>query len=177
MKGVMLVLKHIYRMLLIRVFNLFSGMHFFKLKRVIFNMIPNMSVGKKTRIVGPIWAGSVSEIAVGNNAFINRQFCVEGNGKIIIGDNVDIGPGVKILTGGHEIGGERHRAGEGILYSISIEDGCWVGAYSIILGNTDIKMGCVIGAGTIVNRDTVKNTLIVGKAGNIKKQIEDVKEI
>ena len=64
-----------------------------------------------------------------------------------------------------------------ILYSISIEDGCWVGAYSIILGNTDIKMGCVIGAGTIVNRDTVKNTLIVGKAGNIKKQIEDVKEI
>ena len=175
MRGMIKVLKHVYRKFMICFFNLFSGMHFFGIKRRILNLIPNISVGEKTKIVGPIWAGSVSEIVIGNNTFINRQFAVEGNGRIIIGNNVDLGPGVKVLTGGHEIGEENHRAGDGKLYSINIDDGCWVGASSIILGNTCIKKGCVVGAGTIVNKDTLENTLIVGKSGSIKKEIKDVR--
>lgn len=171
MKETNVMILHIYRMLLIHIFNIFSGMHFFGIKRFIFNMIPGMSAGNRTRIVGPIWAGSVSQIIIGDDSFVNRQFSVEGNGKINIGNNVDIGPGVRILTGGHKIGEAAHRAGEGVSYSINICDGCWIGAYSIILGNTTIYKGCIVGAGTIVKNDAPANTLIVGKAGSVKKDL------
>ena len=168
------MLKHIYRIIMIHIFNLFSGMHFWNIKRKILNLIPDMSVGENTRIVGPIWAGSVSKINIGSNTFVNRQFNVEGNGIVRIGDNVDIAPGVKILTGGHCLGSKEHRAGEGISYKINIGEGCWIGAYSIIFGNTDIGNGCVVGAGTVVNKGFPPNTLIVGNAGTAKKSIDDL---
>ena len=158
-------------MFLLSIVNLFRGMHFFKLKRFLLNLIPDISIGKGTRIVGPFWAGSVSIIEIGENSFINRKFSIEGNGTLIVGNNVDIGPNVEILTGGHKVENVDHRAGEGVLYSIKIENGVWVGACSIILGNTSLGEGCVVGAGTLVNRDCPSSTLIVGHPGRVKKEL------
>jgi hypothetical protein len=53
---------HINRALLIKLTNLFSGMHFWEIKRTLLNMASDISIGRGTRIVGPIWAGSVVKL-------------------------------------------------------------------------------------------------------------------
>ena len=167
-------IKHIYRKLVINFINsCLCGMHFFKLKRKLLNSVSGINIGDATRIVGPFWAGTVSEITIGSDTFINRNFSVEGNGKLIIGDNVDLGPAVRILTGGHKIGDNKHRAGEGVLYSIEIKNGTWVGAETTVLGNTIIGEGCVVGAKTLVNKNTPSNVLIVGHPGRVKRYLEN----
>lgn len=163
------MITHIIRALVIRIANIFSGMHFFKLKRVLLNIAPGINIGKGTRIVGPFWAGTVSKIYIGKDTFINRQFNVEGNGNLWIGDKVDFGPNVRILTGGHEIGEEDHRAAEGIVYTIRIEDGCWIGANTVVLGNTTIGKGAVVGAATVVIRNIPQNVLCVGHPAEVKR--------
>lgn len=168
----MKLIKHVFRRICIKFANLFSGMHFFKMKRAILNLAPEIYIGENTRIVGPIWAGSVSKISIGENTFVNREFSIEGNGSCAIGDNIDIGPCVKILTGGHRIGNATHRAGEGMLYDIKIKNGTWIGADSIILGNTIVGEGCVIGAGTLVNKSLGDNVLIVASCGEVKKKLD-----
>ena len=167
----MSIIKHIYRILLIKITNLFKGMHFFAVKRFFLNLSPGIRIGKNTKIVGPIWAGTVSNINIGCNTFINREFSIEGNGRITIGNSVDIGPNVRILTGGHLIGESRHRAGEGISYEVEIQDGCWIGACSTILGNSVIGQGCVVGAVTLVNKNCPANSLIVGHPGIVKRYL------
>lgn len=164
-------ISHIWRKFMISFANIFRGTHFFQLKRYLLNLASGIEIGKNSKVVGPFWAGSVSSIKIGENCFINRDFNVEGNGTLNIGDNVDIGPNVRILTGGHEIGEPSHRAGNGITYSIKVGNGVWIGASSIFLGNTNIENGCVIGAGTLVNKSFSENILVVGHPGIAKKKL------
>lgn len=151
--------------------NLFRGTHFFRIKRFLLNCAPGIKIGTNTKIVAPIWFGSVSQIEIGNNCFVNRNFSVEGNGKLTVNNNVDIGPNVHILTGGHLIGEADHRAGIGISYNVEIGDGVWIGSCSVLLGNIKIGNGCVVGADTLVNKSFDEDILIVGHPGYKKREI------
>ena len=72
-------------------------------------------IGEQTKIVGPIFCAG--ELKVGKNCWIGKNFNVNGNGKVFIGDNCDIGPEVIFQTGGHAIGPAIRRAGAGDNYS------------------------------------------------------------
>lgn len=165
----MTILFHVWRKFILKFIRIFNGTHFFELKRILLNTTKGIYIGKGTKVVGPFWAGSVSIINIGENCFINKDFNVEGNGKLFVGDNVDIGPNVRILTGGHIIGEHKHRAGIGITYHVIIGNGIWIGANSTLLGNIVINDGCVIGANTLVNKSFEKDSLIVGIPGKVKK--------
>lgn len=164
-------LSHLWRRIVVNIVNMFSGTHFWRIKRLLLNSCKGISVGAGSKIVGPIWFGSVSQISIGKNCFINRQFSIEGNGILIMEDNIDIGPNVRFLTGGHIIGKAEHRAGEGISYAIKIQSGVWIGASTTILGNIIVEQGCVIGASTLINKSFPANVLIVGHPGKIKKNL------
>lgn len=164
-------MKHLYRYILIRLVNLFKGTHFWGLKRFLLNLAPDIEVGYGTRIVAPIWAGSVSKIYIGENVFVNREFNIEGNGELRIGNNIDFGPNCRILLGGHIIGDNNHRAGDSIIYSVSVGDGCWIGANALILGNTDVGEGVVIAAGSVVIRHVPSNVLVAGNPAQVKKSL------
>ena len=118
------------------------------------------SIGHNTTIVGPIQVSGYIE--VGNECWINRNFCVHGNGSVKIGNNCDIAPEVSVLTGGHVIGDHERRAGAGESYEINIGNGVWIGARSTILGNTSIGSGCVIAACACVTNDTSPDCLYGG---------------
>ncbi len=118
------------------------------------------SIAKTVRIVGPVYSHCV--LSIGDDTFIGSAFRCEGNGHVTIGKNCDIAPQVTILTGTHHIGDTSHRAGKGITTDVTIGDGTWIGACSIILPGIRIGQGCVIGAGSVVTKDMPDNTLAKG---------------
>lgn len=112
-------------------------------------------------------------IYLGINVRITMNACIwaEKNSKIIIGDNVLIGPGVKIFTGNHNV----ILSDVPIVYMERIEkdviigNNVWIGANSIILSGVKIEDGAVIGAGSVVTKDVDANLIV---AGNPAKKVK-----
>jgi len=62
---------------------------------------------------------------------------------------------------------------------IIVEEDCWVGTGSILLAGTHLGRGCIIGAGTVVNKDIPPYSLAVGcpaKIIAVKFSIEQILE-
>lgn len=139
--------------------HIFKGVKFFSIKRKLLNFA-GYSIGDHTKIVGPIYC--TGKLSIGENCWIGTHCTIHGNGTVVLEDNIDIGPDVMFLTGGHQIGEENRRAGKGEKYSIKVESGCWIGARSTIVGNTTIRRSSVIGACSLVNKDVEASVLAGG---------------
>ena len=169
---VMSRMKRIKRACTIYLINTFlSGTHFYSIKRSLLNSI-GIPCGKDTRVVGPMFLGNVSQVSFGDGVWVGREFKVYGNGSVSIGNNIDIAPDVAFVTGSHEIGDSRRRAGEGLSYQIAVRDGCWIGARSTILGNTTVREGCVIAAGAMVHRSTDADSLYGGVPAKLIRRLD-----
>lgn len=115
-------LKRRYHLFLIN--HLYAGTHFFEKKRRLLNSL-GYEIGENTKVVGPIEC--TGTLIVGKNCWLGKNLKVNGNGRVVIGDNVDIGPEVTFQTGGHKIGTADRRAGEGCIFSQSVGSGTWLG--------------------------------------------------
>ncbi len=62
----------------------------------------------------------------------------------------------------HEIGSAQSRAGADVSYPIKVGNGCWIGARSTILPGVTVGDGCIIAAGSVVNKDCEPNSLYAG---------------
>ena len=138
------------------------------LKRKLLQSAGN-SVGDGTTIVGPIV--NFGKLEIGANCWINRDFVVHGNGRVIIADNCDIAPEVTFLTGGHQLSGSKRRAGKGENYVIEIGEGCWIGARSTILRNIRIGKGSVVAACSCVINDVPENVLVGGVPAKVIRSL------
>lgn len=120
---------------------------------------------KAKEIRGKCYFNSLN-IEIGEGTFINREckfyssYCE--NSKITIGENCYLGMNVSIITISHKIGNTYKRAGENYYKSITIKNGCWIGANTTILPGITVENGCIIGAGSIVTRDCRANGLYAG---------------
>ena len=101
------------------------------------------------------------DVTTGSGCYINSGVYV-GRGSLSLGSNVAVGPGVTFVTDTHEFGPSARRAGKNIKQPIVVGDGVWIGASAVILGNVTIAPGCVIGAGTLVTKDTEPDGLYLG---------------
>ena len=142
----------------------------FEIKRQLLNSI-GYEIGEGTKIVGPIFC--TGKLIVGTNTWIGKNFFINGNGTVTIGKNCDIAPEVACQTGGNEIGKSERRAGKGIIYSISIGDGCWIGARSTILGGSKVGKGSVVAACSCVCNDIPENCLFGGVPAKLIRELEE----
>jgi acetyltransferase-like isoleucine patch superfamily enzyme len=103
--------------------------------------------------------------AVGANAFLG------GQGGIRIGDDVIMGPSVRIFSENHEYAaldrpiraqGERRAA-------VTIEEDCWIGAGATILAGVTIGRGCVIAAGAVVTASVAPYSVVAGVPARVIK--------
>ena len=156
--------------------NFLKGTRFFKVKNRLLK-ICGVKVGADTKIVGPIEFGTQIKITIGDKCWIGKNLSIDGNGYCNIGNNVDIGPHVVINTGGHEIGFKERRAGKGIINSIIIQDGTWIGTKTTIINDINIGKGVVIAAGSLVNRDVKANVMAAGVPITVKKELEEIEAL
>lgn len=114
-------------------------------------------------------------ISIGSDVFIGRGCCFQSeHGEIRIGDCVMFGPGVNIHGGNHDISAgvipmikRTKQLGEDGL--VSIGNDVWIGANAIILAGVSIGNGAVVAAGSVVNKDVPKNSVVGGVPAKVIK--------
>lgn len=165
-----MLLKKIYFYFILLIINkMLAGTRFFKIKNVLLNRV-GPTIGKGTKIVGPLYINFNSGLIIGDNCWIGKDFTIHGNGKTFIGNNCDIAPNVTILNGTHEIGTPLRRAGDGKTLNTTIKDGSWIGASSILIGSI-INEASIVAAGSIVTKEVKSNTLVGGNPAKIIKEL------
>jgi len=112
------------------------------------------------------------KIRIGAGVFINIGFYHDGYDMLEIGQNVRIGPYVRVITATHDIGPANQRGLIEVMGApVSIADGCWIGTGVTILPGVTIDKGCVIGAHSLVTSSTEANGLY---SGNPARRMRDL---
>ncbi|MDO4748381.1 MAG: sugar O-acetyltransferase [Eubacteriales bacterium] len=111
-------------------------------------------------------------ICIGNNFYANYNLIVLDCARVIIGDNVLVGPNVCITTAGHPI---HHLSRRKYEYAdeVKIGNNVWIGANVVL--NPGVKIGdnCVIGSGSVVTKDIPSDTVAVGNPCKVLREITD----
>ena len=118
---------------------------------------------------------NAQNIYLGNDVRITMNCCIwaEKNSKIVFGDNVLIGPGVKMFCGNHgtSLNGTPITYQDRVEKDIIIGDDVWIGANSVITSGVIIGNGVVVGAGSVVTKNVPDYTVVGGvPAKCIKKR-------
>ena len=157
------------RRIFVTMANLLRGGHFFGVKRFLLRCA-GISVGTQSKIVGPVYIGTVASMTIGANSWIGHDCSVEGNGSVVVGDNVDIAPHCVFSTGGHSMGRSSRRAGAGESYSQFVGNGSWVGIRCTFVNEVHVGEGSVVAAGAVVTKDVPADVVVGGIPAKVIKQ-------
>lgn len=149
---------------------IFVGTSHFAVKRKLLNAA-GIITGENTKVVGPIEC--TGKLTIGSDCWIGKNFKVNGNRCVQIGNNCDIAPEVTFQTGGHLIGTSERRAGKGCKFSQSVGDGTWIGGRSTILNETKIGNSCVIASCACVTKNVPDNSLVGGVPAKLIRELSD----
>lgn len=119
-------------------------------------------IGKNSKIYPKCICGAKCKLILGDNSFINWQAFLDLNDNITIGNNCSIAMRCNLITSYHNIGPHDFRGGKSQTAPIIVGNGCWIGAHCTILPGVKIADGCVIGANSLVTKDTEPDGLYVG---------------
>ena len=125
------------------------------------------SIGDDTEIRSPFFCDFGFQIKIGQRSFVNFGMVALDVATITIGDDVQIGPNVQLLTPTHPLdAAERRDKLEGA-DAIHIGDNVWLGGGVIVLPGVSIGNDTVVGAGSIVTRDFPDGVLAVGNPARV----------
>ncbi len=102
------------------------------------------------------------KISIGDRVFINVNCTFLDGGTIEIGDDCLIGPGVQLLTVGHDTQAQARLKKANYADDIRIGTNVWIGGGAIILSGVRIGDGAVVGAGSVVTKDVESNAKVAG---------------
>ena len=132
-------------------------------------------IGKNVRINSSAVFEGNGELVIGDDVWIGARdvICPTAPARIVIGNHVDLGPEVMMLTGSHEIDldGE-HIGGKGKSAPVAIGNGCWLGARAMILPGVTLAEKTLVAAGAVVTKSAdVPCSLVAGVPAVVKKKL------
>lgn len=133
--------------------------------------------GENARVNQPIWVDYGCNIFLGAGSLINMNCTLLDTGRITIGENVLIGPDVKIYTAVHPILPDERiyvdetgkKATRTKTASVTIGNRVWIGGGAVILPGVTIGDNAVIGAGSVVTKAIPPNAVAYGNPCTVKK--------
>ena len=154
------------------IFGILPATRFFRVKSRLL-AISGVEIMPSARVCSSVRIMTSGHLAIGAHTFIGHEVLIAGgDSPITVGSHCDIAPRVTIVAGSHEIAASGLRAaGAGSSKPITIEDGVWIGAGSIILGGVRIGQRSVIGAGSVVVRDIPPYSVAVGSPCRVTRRI------
>ena len=108
-----------------------------------------------------------SQIHIGRDVFVNCGFVALDIATITIGDDVQIGPNVQLLTPTHPLDAELRRAKWEAAEPIEIEANVWIGGGAIVLPGVTVGKDAVVGAGAVVTKDVAPNVVVAGNPARV----------
>lgn len=128
-------------------------------------------LGDGSEIRPPIYVDYGKYLTVGARTFINYSFTALDVAPITIGDDVQIGPNVQLLTPTHPVEPAPRRDKLEAAMPIVIGDNVWIGGGAIVLPGVSVGANSVIGAGSVVPRDVPANVVVVGNPARVVRNL------
>jgi maltose O-acetyltransferase len=109
---------------------------------------------------------------VGARTFANFGLISLDVATVTIGDDVQIGPSVQLLTALHPVAAGPRRAKWEAARPITIGHNVWLGGGVIVLPGVTIGDDTVVGAGAVVTRDLPRGVVAVGNPARVIRAVE-----
>ena len=115
----------------------------------------------------PVQIDFPKQMRFGQGVFINHSFTAMSIGGIDIGDNVQIGPHVTIVTDNHDL---MHRS---VLRcrSVIIGNNVWIGAEVKIMPGVHVGDNAVLAGGAVVTKDVPAGAIVGGNPAKVIRMI------
>jgi maltose O-acetyltransferase len=129
------------------------------------------SVGKRCTIRPPFRCDYGLNIELGDDFYANFDCVFLDCGRIQIGRNCFLGPGVHIYTVTHPLEASARRVGTEWTRAVQIGNDVWIGGRAIVLCGVHIGDGAVVGAGSVVTRDVPAYALVAGNPARLLRML------
>ncbi|WP_110006566.1 sugar O-acetyltransferase [Geodermatophilus normandii] len=130
------------------------------------------AVGEDTEIRPPLYVDYGSNLRIGARSFANVGLVALDVAAITIGDDVQIGPNVQLLTPTHPVEPGPRRQKWEAAEPITIGDNVWLGGGVVVLPGVTIGADTVVGAGSVVTRDLPAGVVAVGNPARVVRTLE-----
>lgn len=112
-------------------------------------------------------------IEIGENFYANYNCIILDCAKVMIGNNVFIGPNVSIFTAGHPIHPAIRNQELEYAFPITIGNNVWIGGNTVINPGVSLGDNSVIGSGSVVTKNIPANTIAAGNPCRVLRQITE----
>ncbi|GIE98292.1 sugar O-acetyltransferase [Paractinoplanes rishiriensis] len=128
--------------------------------------------GEDSHIRPPFHCDYGRHTFIGARTFANFGLISLDVAEVRIGDDVQIGPNVQLLTALHPIEPGPRRDKWEAARPITVGDNVWLGGGVIVLPGVTIGDNTIVGAGAVVTRDLPPNVVAVGNPARVIRTIE-----
>lgn len=119
----------------------------------------------------PFYCDYGYNISLGENFYANFNMVILDEARVEFGDNVFVAPNCGFYTAGHPIDAEERNKGLEYAHPIRVGNNVWIGANTCVLPGVTIGNDCVVGAGSVVNRDIPAGHVAAGNPCRIIRPI------
>lgn len=127
--------------------------------------------GAGSEIRPPLYCDLGYHLRVGARTFVNFGLTALDVAPITVGDDVQIGPHVQLLTPTHPVEAGARRAKWEAARPIRIGDNVWLGGGVVVLPGVSIGANTVVGAAAVVTRDLPGDVVAVGNPARIIRRL------
>jgi acetyltransferase-like isoleucine patch superfamily enzyme len=116
--------------------------------------------------------GHVSKVHFERGSKVSTHVTINSDADVTIGENVTLGPFVRLYTTSHELGpGSQRSLHEVVARPITIEKGCWLAVGVTVLPGVTIGHGSVIAAGAVVDKDVPPDSYVTGVPAAVVRKL------
>lgn len=98
-------------------------------------------------------------LSIGSNVWIGERVWIDNLAAVVIGDNVCLSQGAMLLTGNHDY---RQPTFDLIVKPITLEEGVWIGAKSVVCPGVQARSHAVLAVGSVATQDMIDYTIYQG---------------
>jgi maltose O-acetyltransferase len=149
----------------------------FNRTRTAFLRAAGVRIGAGSLIMGGVdvtGPGDLKDLlSIGERTFITGPLHIDLGASVRIGNDVQLGHRVSLLTIDHEIGASEHRCGPLITAPIVIEQGAWLASHVTVLAGVTVHRGAIVAAGAVVTHDVAADTLVAGVPARFVRALDE----
>lgn len=106
-------------------------------------------------------------LSIGNHSWIGEGVWIDNLAEVSIGSHVCLSQGAMLLTGNHNYKKETFNL---ITKPITLEDGVWIGAQSVVCPGVHCKSHSILSVGSVANSDLKEYSIYQGNPAEFKRK-------